>query len=135
MIKKITLSTLAGFVVISLAGWLIMGFLFKEQMKELMEGMAACGTTEPNMLFMFLANLTLSLLFAILFYKMGIITFLSGLVAGIWISVLLLLWYDLWMFSSFNFMTLKACVFDVIGNAVTGGLAGGVMGLILGKLK
>lgn len=92
-------------------------------------------TAEPGMLFIAVANIVLMLLLSILFTRMNTRTFKTGLLNGAWITFLVIIWFDSWMFASFNFMTPKSMVVDVIGNTVIGSLGGGVVGWILGKVK
>lgn len=135
MATKIILSTLGGAVTAFLAGWLIMGILLAHMMDEMMEKAAGCMSAEPGMLFIAVANIVLMLLLSILFTRMNTRTFKAGLLNGAWITFLMIIWFDIWLFASFNFMTPKSMVVDVIGNTVIGSLGGGVVGWILGKVK
>lgn len=134
-VKRILLSTLGGAVTTFLAGWLIMGILFAGFMKEMMNGAGSCMSAEPGMVFIAIANIAMALLVSILFVKMNVSTFKSGLLNGAWITCLIIVWFDVRMFASFDFMHAKFMAFDVIGNTLIGTLGGGVVGWILGKVK
>ena len=135
MVKRVLLSTLGGAVTTFLFGWLVMGLVFASLMKEMMETAGSCFTAEPGMVFIALANVTICLLFSLLFVKMNVSTFKSGLLHGAWITFLMIVWYDVWMLATMDFMQPKFMVFDVIGNTIIGTLGGGVIGWILGKVK
>ncbi|HBB90186.1 MAG TPA: hypothetical protein DC042_00255 [Bacteroidales bacterium] len=135
MVKRILIATLATSVTGFGVGFLIMGVLLAEPMKEMYEAAASCLLTEPAMVYIVIANIVIALLFVILFTRMNVNTFKAGLWNGAWITFLMIVWFDVWMFASFDFMQFKIMVLDVIGNTVIGTVAGGVAGWVLGKIK
>lgn len=134
MIKKITLATLGGFVALFLLGGLIYGALLGSYMEEAMKAGAACMNNPMNMTAVVVANLVQALLFAILIHKLGISTFSSGMIVGAWLGFALGVFFDMWMFATFNFMTVTLMGIDVVVYTVMGAVTGGVIGWILGKV-
>lgn len=135
MYKKILLSTLGGAIVLFLLGGLIYGLLLADMMEAYMEAGKACMNAEMPMGLIAVANVVQALLLAIVLDKFGISTLQSGAIAATWITFLMILWFDLWMFVSFNFMTPNMIVMDIVINTLMGAVAGAVIGLILGKVK
>lgn len=134
MEKKVILSTVAGFVTMFLAGWVLFGMILQTVMAKWQEAIGTCGNIEPSMTPMIVAHVALSLLLALLIYKLGQTSFMGGAKTAAWVSVLLVLWYDGWMFATFPFMTLEMSMYDVIGNTLVNALAGGVIGLVQSKV-
>ena len=135
MVKRILLATLGSAVTGFLVGWLVMGLLFAGLMKEMIESAGSCMTAEPLMVYIVIANIVIALFEIILFVRMGVNTFKAGLLNGAWITCLMIIWFDVWMFAQFDFMQLKFMAFDIIGNTLIGTIAGGVGGWILSKVK
>jgi hypothetical protein len=135
MYKKIILSTLGGAVVLFLAGGLIFGVLLMDMMTGMMETCKVCMNETMSMPWIVVANIIQALLLAIVLDKFGISTVKNGAIAGAWITLLIGVMFDSWMFAQFNFMTPNMMVIDVIANTVMGALAGAVIGLILGKVN
>ena len=81
------------------------------------------------------ANILLALLLSLLFSKLGISTFQGGLMNGLWILIILYLWFDMWMFATFKPMTTNMMLIDVASNTVVGSIAAGVIGWINGMVK
>jgi len=135
MVKRILLATLGSAVTGFLVGWLVMGLLFAGLMKEMAESAGSCMTAEPLMVYIVIANIVIALFEVILFVRMGVNTFKAGLLNGAWITCLMIIWFDVWMFAQFDFMQLKFMAFDIVGNTLIGTIAGGVGGWILSKVK
>lgn len=135
MYQKITAATLCGALTLFLAGGLIFEVVLKSWMTENIKAMGDCVNISPNMLHIILANLVLALLFSTVLYKFGISTFRSGAIAAAWIAFLLVIWFDVWMFATFHFMTTQMFLMDVVTQTLMGALAGGVIGWVLGKVK
>jgi len=62
-------------------------------------------------------------------------TFVGGLKAGALIGVLISLSVGLSMASMYKMSSVELTLMDAVGNAVCSGLAGGLIGLYLGKTK
>jgi hypothetical protein len=60
---------------------------------------------------------------------------MSGLYQGFIIYFLIILSFDIFMYSSMNLFTVSLVIVDVIANSFLGGIVGGVAGLILGSGK
>lgn len=135
MYKKVILSALGGAVAFTLLGGLIFEVLLKDLMAEMMAAMGSAVNPEPSIVLVILANLTLSVLLALLLNRFNVSTFNGGAMASVWIVFLIILWFDIWMFATFSFMTPKMMAIDIVSNTITGTLAGGVIGWIQGKVN
>ena len=100
----------------------------------MMNSLGSTANSNPSFVIIALAQLTISLLFSILFYKWKIESVSSGFFNGAWIMFLIMLWFDLWMLTTFNFMTPSLFLVDVVSNTAFGALAGGVIAFIQGKV-
>ncbi len=134
MERKIVLSTVVGFVTMFLSGWLLFGMILKGQMEKWQAAIGDCGNLEPDFPAMIIAQVALSLLLAILLIRMNKETFMSGCIAGGWITLLIVIWYDGWMWATFPFMDLEMAAFDIIGNTIIGSLTGGAIGWVASRL-
>ncbi len=74
-------------------------------------------------------------LLAILIIRLGKTGFMAGMVAGAWITLFIVIWYDAWMWATFPFMTMELSAYDIIGNLVTGALTGGVIGWVASRIN
>lgn len=135
MYKKVILSALGGTVALTLLGGLIFEVLFKDAMAEMMSAMGSAANANPDIVLILLANLTMSVLLALLLNRFNVSTFQGGLMGSVWVVFLIILWFDIWMFATFNFMTPKMMAIDMVSNTVMGALAGGVIGWIQGKVS
>ncbi len=135
MNKKIILSALGGGVALFVIGGILFEFLLKDAMSDMIKAMGSAYNPNPNFATIALAQFILSLILAIFIYKSNVTTFMGGLTTGAWMTFLILFWFDLWMLTTFNFMTVSMAVFDTISNTIIGTLAGGVIGWIQGKIK
>ncbi len=137
MYKSIGLSTLAGGITLFLLG----GLFYAGILAEFFAGQTtAAGTAvmkdPPNMLGIAVSNLALALMLAIVFYRWAnISTFQTGAIAGGVITFLMALSFDIMMLSTADMMTPLAAVVDIVIYTVMGAVAGGVIGLILGRVK
>lgn len=134
MEKKLLLSTLAGFLVIFFGGWVLFGMLLKSSMEKFMAAMGSCAMSEPSFVPMIVAQLAISLLLAWLIVRMNRTSFAGGAILAAWVTFLIIVWYDGWMFATFPFMTMEMSLVDVLGNTALGALAGGVMGWVASKV-
>lgn len=135
---RILVATLAGAIVFFFGGWLIFGLLLANYMKaNTVQYAGLMKEPMPDMIPLALANLALAWLFAFVFdYWAGIRTFVSGLKGGALITLPVVLWIDLQFLAFMNLYTgIAPLVIDVIAATVLGAIAGGVIGLVLGKLS
>ncbi|MFN8348724.1 MAG: hypothetical protein U0X91_27235 [Spirosomataceae bacterium] len=135
MNKKVILSALGGAVAFTLLGGLVFEVLLKDLMTEMMAAMGSAANPNPDFILIILANLTLSVLLALLLNRSNVSTFSGGAMGSVWIVFLLILWFDIWMFATFTFMTPKMMAIDIVSNTIMGTLGGGVIGQIQGKLN
>jgi hypothetical protein len=135
MNKKVILSALGGGLTLFIVGGLLFEFLLKGAMADMIKAMGSVYNQNPNFVTIALAQLVLSLILAIFIYKSNVTTFMGGLTTGTWMTFLILFWFDLWMLTTFNFMTVSMALFDTISNTVIGAVAGGVIGWIQGKVN
>jgi hypothetical protein len=124
--------TILGFFL----GWLIFGILLADFYKSNTVEYTGLMKDPPSLWTFAVANLCLAVLFVLIFRMWaGITTFLRGLNAGIIITLLVMLSFDLFMYGSMNLFSFRLVIVDVIANTVLGGLMGGLAGLILGMGK
>lgn len=135
MNKKVIFAALGGTITLFLLGGLVFGLLLQDYMESVMQNMGDCAKSNPSMLNIVLANLSVATLISIVFSKINVSTFTGGLVNALWMGALIMLWFDLWMITTFQFMTSSLFIFDFISNTSLITLAGGVIGWILGKVK
>ncbi len=134
--KKTILGTLAGTVVMFLAGWAIWGFALFNIQKNHTQEYEGLMPDMPNMLLMALSMVSAALLFTIIFDRWaGIKTFKTGAMAGAVIALLIGLNHDLMWLASANLIDGTVVLTNIVGNLVWGALAGGVIGWVLGKLS
>lgn len=134
MNKKVIYSALGGALTLFLLGGLVYEVLLKDFSNEMMNAIGEAANRNPSMGIIVAAQLTLGLLLALLFNLLHIKNFKDGAIHGAWITFLITLWFDLWLFASFNFMTLSFSLVDILSNIIFGAVAGGVIGLIQGKV-
>ena len=137
MLTKIIAATVAGGVTFFILGFLIFGLLLGPTVMLPNTNPDALKIVNqvPEWAPLILGNLAIALLLAYIFESLaGIRTFASGLKAG---AVILLI-MDLYLQSMFlAFMKMHSSytpvIADIIGSTVMGAIAGGVIGLVLGK--
>lgn len=138
MITRVLLATLVGGIVMFGLGFLIFGVLLDAYMKANMSAEAAKLMKDPpNFILIFVSNLVFAWLLAFIFERWASIkTFVTGLIAGAIIFGSIALAIDLQFAATMNLMTgFAPIIVDVLAVAVLGGISGGVIGLVLGKLN
>jgi len=135
MTLKPVLAVLASAVTGFLLGWLIYGLLlasYYESNMTVYEGLM----NEPSMWVYIIGNLAWAALFVYIFHFLASITsFGKGLVAGLVITFLVTLCFDLYFFSGMNLFPFQVMIVDIIANTVLGALMAGVAALVLGTGK
>jgi len=132
---QVLLAAVAGAVTLFILGYLIWGLLLAAYFKNnAIEYAGLDKRPKPNLALLFLSNLTLALLLAIVFaHWASIRTFVDGLMAGAVVGSLMHL---SWKFSMTGYMNLYKrtvpIVVDVLVETARASLAGGVIGAVLG---
>lgn len=134
MNKKVIYSALGGALTLFLLGGLVFEVLLKDLSNDIMNSMGDAANRNPSFGVIAAAQLSISLLLALLFNLLNVKNFKEGAMHGAWIVFLIALWFDLWMFASFTFMTLSMSLVDIATNTIFGAVTGGVIGLIQGKV-
>ena len=135
MNKKIILSALGGGLTLFIVGGILFEFLLKDVMSDMIKAMGSVYNQNPNFATIALAQLIFALILAIFIYKSNVSTFVGGLTTSAWMAFLIIFWFDLWMLTTFNFMTVSMALFDTVSNTAIGAVAGGVIGWIQGKIN
>ena len=137
-IKKFSIGAIVGGITLFLLGFVFYAVLFSS-FYEANVGSATGvmrADDQMNMPLLIVGNIAMAALLTYIFLKWaGISTFVTGLKAGLVIGALMALSYNLIQFSTTNIMNLQAALVDVLVYAVMVGLGGGIIGLVLGKIK
>ena len=132
--KKIALGTIAGFIGLMVGGFLVYGVIMKDAMSGMAEASGGCMSAEPSALLMIIGTLIQAFVFTIVLYKFNISTLAKGAVTILWLMLLISVMYDSWFYGSFDWVTPKMVLTDIISNAIMAPIAGGVIGWVLGKV-
>jgi hypothetical protein len=136
MKTKVLLAVLATTVVGFILGWLIFGIALADFYKNNTTFYQGLEKNPPFFFGFFLGSLFLGILIVYIFDRWAKIdNFMSGLYQGFIIYFLIILSFDIFMYSSMNLFTVSLVIVDVIANSFLGGIVGGVAGLILGSGK
>jgi hypothetical protein len=134
--KTRIMATLAGFVVLFMLGWLLYGMLLMDFFVANAGSATGVQKTEDEMVWwaLIVGNILQSYLLVYIFGKWANInSFAGGLQGGAMIGLILGYAYDLIMYGTANIMNLTAALVDPLIAAVMMGLAGGVIGWVLGR--
>jgi hypothetical protein len=134
MIKKITLGTLAGLVTGAVLSAIIFMGLMGDSVDTWMQENASC-LNDMNPVWWIVGSLVMSLFMTILLVKLQVNTFRDGAITATWITFFVILWFGIMNASTFKAYGWDWLPLDLIGNMVTGAIAGGVVGWVLGKIK
>ena len=124
--KNLLVSGIAGSVAYFLLGWLFYGILF-----------TSLFTTggEENLLFIYIGCLAYSLLLAYIFLKWAAISvFKNGALAGITIGFFFSVSMNFFMYAMMP-PNWTAIIADVLITMVSTAITGGIIALVIGKLK
>lgn len=134
--SKILLGGIAGGIVFFLLGYLFYGVLFMSFFEANSGDLGKLMKETPTWWALILGNLFWGILLAFIFQQWASIsTFVGGLKGGAVIGVLAALSFDLTQFATMNGSTLTAVFVDVLIVTAMTALAGGVVGLVLGRGK
>ena len=141
MLTRILAATVAGAVVMFLYGGLVWGWLLRSYFDGTMSATAkSVMNTEPSFVPLIVAQFIFAALFAFIFDRWASIrTFAAGLKGGAILMCALSLGWDIEMTAFFKDMHVGSpyvpIAVDVIVATVMGAIAGGVIGLVLGKMN
>ncbi len=133
--QRLLIATLVGGLAYFLAGWLLYGFLFKNQVDNFWTPAAkALEKPQPDMPVLILSCLVGALLLTFIFERWANIrTWKTGAIAGAIIVGLVTLNFDLSIVSMTTFMTgIGAAIIDSVLGAVLGAITGAAVGFALG---
>jgi hypothetical protein len=131
--KKFLLGTLIGGILLFFLGFVIYAILF-ENFFAAHAGIATnVMKTEMQFWPIALGNFSMAALLSYVFLKWAkVSSFTDGLKAASLIGLLTILNFDLIMYDTTNFMDLTGTLVDVVLFTVMTGLAGGVIGAVIG---
>ena len=127
--KNVLIASVAGAVVMMLLGYIVYVMLLGDVM-------TSSVSKDPDMGLVFAGHLFGSGLLAYIYNRWAnISTFSTGAVAGLVIGILVELYFVLIMMGTTTMFTTNAAVTDIIATGVIFAIAGGVIGIVLGKLS
>ncbi|HMC96576.1 MAG TPA: hypothetical protein VKG92_02905 [Flavobacteriales bacterium] len=134
MNTKLLLATLAAGVASFLMGWLVYGMALKGYMHDHTTAKALLTMKpEPNLVYLFAGSLATGLWMSWALSRMSVATAMGGFMAGLILSGLIGLGYDLMFYGLMDmYKGRMALGVDVIAGAVCGGVTGAVAGIVLG---
>ncbi len=132
--KKLTLGSLAGAVTLFLLGFVFYAVLLESFFNEAAGASASVYKAEPTLWAIFVGELLMAVLVATIFLRWATIsTFMGGLKGGAIIGTLLGLGFAFTMFGTTTMMSLPAILVEGVVSAIRFGIAGGVIGWVLGR--
>ena len=131
--KRFILATLAGAITLFLLGWLFYGFLLMDFYEKAAGSSAAVYREVPIFWAIFLGEVAMAALLTKIFGWSAIKGFMGGLKGGATIGVLLALGINLIFYGTTTLGTLTSWLFDVIVALIRYGIAGGVIGWVVGR--
>lgn len=135
MTKKMLFAWLAGFLIFFFFGWFVYEIVLKSFYADFMAQLGDCIVKEPPVLAIIIAHLCFSLFLTLWLLKSNAKTFFEGISKSIFIVVLILVWYESWLFTIFPQMNFTIAFVDVLTNTTITIVGAGLMGFILGKMK
>ncbi len=136
MVARVVAATFAGGVVMFVLGFLIYGIALDAFMKANMVQYTGLIKETPDFILLGVANLTYAFLLAFIAdYWARVRTFAGGAKLGAIVAFLFALTLDLMFMAFMNlYSTFLVVIVDIIASTVMGAIAGGVIGLVLGKM-
>lgn len=132
--KKLTLGSLAGAVALFLLGYVFYEALLGNFFAEAAGSSASAMRAEPVLWSIFVGELLMAGMLATVFLRWATIsTFMGGLKGGALIGGLVGLGFAFVMFGTTSMMTLPSVLVEGVVSAIRYGLAGGVIGWVLGR--
>jgi len=136
MVARVVAATFAGGVVMFVLGFLIYGIALDAFMKANMVQYTGLIKETPDFILLGVANLTYAFLLAFIAdYWARVRTFAGGAKLGAIVAFLFALTLDLMFMAFMNLYSgFLVVIVDIIASTVMGAIAGGVIGLVLGKM-
>lgn len=135
MVARILAATVAGAITIFVYGFLVWGMVLADAMQPHMNTYEGLMKAMPDWPFLVAANFVNALYLAFILDWSGRRNFASGATAGAIISFLVSLTIQLMYIAFMNFhKNYIPVAVDLVATTVMGALAGGVIGLVLGKM-
>ncbi len=126
-------ATLAGFIIYFLLSWLVYGVLlldFYEANSMQYEGLMK---EMPDMLLMVVGGIVWAFFIVYIFQVIGNVrTAGKGFTAGLILTFLILLSYDLYFMASMNLFNWMLMIVDVVFGSIVGGIVGAVTAFVIG---
>lgn len=136
MNTKVILSAIAGAVTTFMLGWLIYGMLLADFMEANTIKYEGLMLNPPRLGVLFASHVTFALLLAWIFDKWANCrNFASGFTTALLLAGLVTISIDLGYYAFMNLFNTTMVVVDIVVNTLIWSLAGGVIGLVLGKVK
>jgi hypothetical protein len=133
MNTKLILATLAGGILYFLLGWLIYGVLLMDFSMANTTQYAGLMKEMPDLLVLFLGNLSFALLMAWIFQKWANISSAgSGFSAGLFIGFLFAVTVDFMFYSMMNLYSITMVIVDIITTSVMSAIIGACIAWVLG---
>jgi hypothetical protein len=134
---RVLVAAIVGAIVMFFLGYLIYGLALASFMQANTIQYPGLMKDPPEFIALGLSNLAFAWLYAFIFDNWaGIKTFVGGVLGGISIAIPLALAVDLQYLAFMNiYKSLIVILVDIVAIAVMNGIAGGVMGLIIGKMS
>lgn len=127
------IATLAGMVTLFLLGWLVFGILLMDFYQANTTHYEGLMNEMPNLFLIIVSQLLFSFMLAYIFQVWaGFNSFAKGFTGGLFIGFFVTFAFDLYFLSGMNLFTVKSIIVDIIANTILYGIAGGVIGLVLG---
>lgn len=137
-VKQFSIGTLVGAVTLFLLGFLVYAVLFSAFFEANAGSASGVSRADDSMVMplLFLGNVAMAGLLTYIYLQWAqISTFMTGLKGGLIIGLLMNLGHNLIMYSTTNIMNLTGALVDVVLYTIVVGLTGGVIGLVLGRIK
>ncbi len=136
MVTRLIVASFVGGIVMFFLGFLIYGLALETFMKENTVQYVGLIREPPNMVMIGVANLVYGLLLAFVAdYWARVRTFAGGAKVGAIVSFLIALWINS-MFEAFwvLYIGFLPVLVDIVATTVMGAIAGGAIGVVLGKM-
>ena len=134
--KSFITGTVTGAVGFFLVGFLFYGFILVDFFEANAGSATGVMKDQPNMALLFLGELAWGALFTYIYLQWANIrTFATGAKAGAILGFLLGLGFNLISVGTANVMNLTGALVDSVVQLVMGAVAGGLIGLVLGKVS